>query len=91
LSDQQLLPTRKYALFLSFLLLLSGGLLGSGGRCTTGSGGSGTSGRCTGTGTDGGQHGLDVLTVESLGEEGGPDGLDFDLGGRSEGEDLVTL
>lgn len=71
-------------------LLLLGRSLGS-----TASGGTGGSGRTSSGGgtttTDVGEEVLDVLAVEGLGEERGPDGLDLDLGGRGEGGDLVTL
>jgi hypothetical protein len=84
-------PQRRYALLLGLLLLLLGLLLVSGSGTTSSGRGGSTSGGGTTTGTDGGQHGLDVLSVKSLGEEGGPDGFNFDLGGGSEGDDLVTL
>jgi hypothetical protein len=91
ISDALLTLANEYALLLGLLLLLLGLLLVSGSGTTSGGGGSTASGGSTTTGTDGGQHGLDVLAVERLGEEGGPDGFDFDLGGGSEGDDLVTL
>ena len=74
-------------LLLLNLLLLSGSGLGGGltGSTRGGSGGGGT------TTTDVGEELLDVLAVESLGEEGSPDGLDLDLGGGGESDDLVAL
>jgi hypothetical protein len=78
-------------LLLGLLLpLLGGGSLGS----STASGGSGGGGTSSGGGTtttDVGEHGLDVLALEGLGEERGPNGLDLDLGGLGEGGDLVAL
>ena len=74
---------------LTLLLLLSGGLLGgaSSGSSTTSGGGGGTA-----TGADVQEELLDVLALEGLGEDGGPDGLDLgDLGGGDEGLELVGL
>jgi hypothetical protein len=71
------------------LLLLSGG----GVRGTTSSRGSATSGGGgTTTGTDVHEEVLDVLALEGLGEESGPDGLNLgDLGGGDERLELVGL
>jgi len=73
-------------LLLLLLLLnsLSSGVATSGTTSgTTGSGG-------TTTGTDVHEEVLDVLALESLGEDGGPDGLDIsDLSGGDEGLELV--
>jgi hypothetical protein len=41
------------------------------------------------SGSDVGKESLDVLTLEGLGEESGPDGLKLDLGGGGEGDELV--
>ena len=75
-------------LLLGLLLLLLGLLLSSG--STTG-GGSGTG---SGGGTSSanvGQHGGDVLAIEGLGEEGGPNRLNLDVGSLQEGLELVGL
>ena len=40
---------------------------------------------------DGREELLDVLALERLGEERGPDGLDLDVGSLSDGDDLVGL
>jgi hypothetical protein len=78
--------------FLTLFLLL---LCGSGWRITTGGGGgtsSGWSGGSATAGADVGQEVLDILALEGLGEEGGPDGLDVgDTGGGDEGLELVGL
>lgn len=77
---------------LGLLLLLLGGGLGRTSGGSTGSGGTGSSGGGgTTTGSDVGEHRLDVLALEGLGEEGSPDGLDLDRGGRGDGDDLVGL
>ena len=43
------------------------------------------------SGSNVGKEVLDVLALEGLGEKGGPDGLNVDLGGGGEGVDLVSL
>jgi hypothetical protein len=89
------LPTRMthhvvVRLLLGLLLLLLLGGLGGGLSGTTSSGGS-TTGSGGTTTTDVGQELLDVLAVEGLGEEGSPDGLDLDVGGRGKSGDLLAL
>lgn len=75
-----------HTLNLLLLLLLSSSLTTSG--STTGGGGSGG----TTTGADVGQEVLDILALESLGEELGPDRLNIrDVGGLDESVDLVGL
>ena len=78
----------EYRLTLLLLLLSGGGVRG-----TTSSGGSATGGGGgTTTGADVHEQVLDVLTLEGLGEEGGPDGLDvLNLGGGDERLELVGL
>lgn len=67
---------RFHTLSLLFLLLLSSSLATSG--STTGGGGSGG----TTTRADVGQEVLDILSIEGLGEELGPDRLNIrDVGG----------
>jgi hypothetical protein len=73
-------------LLLLLLLLLSGGVLGRGSAA-----GSGSTASDGGTATtDVGEELLDVLALEGLGEERGPDGLDLNTSGLGEGGDLVT-
>lgn len=80
----------RLLLGLLLLLLLLGSLGGSGVTASTASGSSDT--RSGGTAsTDVGEQVLDVLAVEGLGEEGRPDRLKLDLGGRGEGVDLLAL
>lgn len=43
----------------------------------------------SGTGSDVGEQLLDVLSLESLGEESGPDGLKLNLGGGGESDELL--
>jgi len=76
---------------LTLLLLLLGSLLsGTTSSRSTASSSRGSSG--TTTGTDVQEQVLDVLALESLGEEGGPDRLDVgDLGGGDQRIDLVSL
>jgi hypothetical protein len=76
-------------LTLDLLLLGSSGLGGTAGSSSTASGrGSGGSA----SGTDVQQEVLDILTLEGLGEEREPDGLDVgDLGGGDDGGELVGL
>jgi len=82
---------RKLTL-LGLLLLLLGSGLGTTGSGTTSGSGTGTSGGGgTTTSSDVGEHGLDVLALEGLGEEGSPDGLDLDRSGGGDGGDLVGL
>ena len=69
-------------LLLLLLLLLLSLLLSS----STASGGATSSGRCansdgTTTCTNVGEHLFDVLALKRLGEKGGPDRLELDLGG----------
>jgi len=78
-------------LLLGSLLLLLRCLLSSSstasGSTTSSRGSSGTT-----TGADVDEHVLQVLALESLGEEGEPDGLDIlDLSGSDERVDLVGL
>lgn len=76
-----------------FLLLLLSSRSGSLGR-TTSSGSWGSSRRRSGARATANvhEHVLDILALERLGEEGGPDGLDVrDLGGRDERLKLVGL
>lgn len=78
--------TEELTLLLSSLRRSLGGTTSSGGRGTT-SGGSGTT-----SGSDVQEQLLDVLALEGLGEERGPDGLDVgDFGGGDEGLELVGL
>jgi len=75
---------------LSLLLLglLSRGVA-RGSSSTTSSGGSGSGSTA---GADVHQHVLDVLALEGLGEQSGPDGLDIgDLGGGDESLELLGL
>lgn len=73
--------------FTFFLLLLGGGSSG----LSTGSSSATSSGGST-DGADVGEEVLDVLALKSLGEDGGPDGLNFlDLSGAQDGLDLVGL
>ena len=53
--------------------------------------GDGTSGGGRASSSDVGEHGLDILTLEGLGEEGSPDRLDLDVGSLQEGLELVRL
>lgn len=80
----------RHTLFLLLLLLLLvSSSLGGG---TTSSRGSGGSGGSSTTGADVGQHLLDILALESLGEDLGPDGLDLrDVGGLDQSVELVGL
>lgn len=73
-------------LLLLLLLLLGGGLL-SGGSATGSDSAAGDGGTTT---TDVGEELLDVLALEGLGEEAGPDGLDLNTSSGGEGGDLVT-
>lgn len=74
-------------MILTLLLLLLSSSLSGGLSGTTGGGGSGGTSRA-----NVGQELLDVLALESLGEDGSPDGLNFlDLGGTEEGLELVGL
>jgi len=43
----------------------------------------------SGSGSNVGKESLDVLTLEGLGEKGGPDGLEVDLSGGGESDELV--
>ena len=43
----------------------------------------------SGSGSDVGKESLDVLTLEGLGKKGGPDGLEVDLSGGGESDELV--
>lgn len=72
-----------YGFFLLFLLLLLSGGGASSGSSASGSGGG------TDTRSDVGDELLDVAALESLGEEAGPEGLDFDLGGLQDGLNLL--
>lgn len=77
-----------YALLLVLdlvLLLLLGGSRGVSRGTTSDGGGRGG----TATGADVGQELLDVLALERLGEQGRPDGLELNLGGRGESDELV--
>lgn len=74
-------------MILTLLLLLLSSSLGGGLSGTTSAGGGGGAARA-----NVGQELLDVLALESLGEDGSPDGLDFlDLSGTEEGLELVGL
>lgn len=74
-------------MILTLLLLLLSSSLSGGLSGTTGGGGSGRTSRA-----DVSQELLDVLTLEGLGEDGSPDGLNFlDLGGTEESLELVGL
>ena len=74
-------------MILTLLLLLLSSSLSGGLSGTTGGGGSGGT-----SGANVGQELLDGLALESLGEDGSPDGLNFrDLGGTEEGLELVGL
>lgn len=74
-------------LFGLLLLLLSGGSLGG-----TPSGGRGTSsGRGGADGADPSKQLLGVLTLESLGEESSPGGVNLGVGGLDQGGDLLSL
>lgn len=74
-------------LLLLNLLLGGGGVVATGGSAT--SSGSAASDGGTAT-TDVGEELLDVLALEGLGEETGPDGLDLDTGGGGKSGDLVA-
>lgn len=74
-------------MILTLLLLLLSSSLGGGLGGTTSAGGSGGATRA-----NVGQELLDILALESLSEDGSPDGLDFlDLSGTEEGLELVGL
>ena len=75
-------------LLLNLLLLL----LGSWGLSSTGGGSrGGRARRGSSTRSNVGEEVLDVLALKRLGEEGGPDRLDLNLGGGGEGVDLLGL